>query len=421
MTGEDGAYVARGVAPGGWSATVTTPGWYLEGPTRVRVQGPDASGRVADARLDLVVRGAGTVSGRVTRADGSPVSRARVWLMGGGGVVRSVRQAGRVLETVTGSDGGFALDDVPPAEWVRVRAALGDDEATPSAAFRLRDGVPPPFVLILAATGTIRGRVLDLVTRDPVAGARVRLDATGEPAGRGERLGARGGRRDVRGPGPGAGAVARHAGEARSLPVVRRDRGDARVRRPDARRAVDARPGAHDRGLRPRRGGRAARRGAGDARRSRGRRAAASGGEPAPRGRQPTGRSASWHCARASTCSRCARGAPSARGSRACAAASGPSWCARTVDVDARPGRRGPGRVSSRATGRRRWLARALTCVLCVAFVAEVHAHGRFSVGSEVRGALREPLLRSNLRARESVSRRRRRGVPGRALQPAPA
>jgi|GEM_PF-3116617 len=184
-TGDDGAYAARGVAPGGWNATVTTPGWYLEGPTRVRVQGPDASGRVADARLDLVVRGAGVVSGRVTRADGSPVARARVWLVGGGGVVRSVRQAGRVLETVTGSDGGFALDDVPPAEWVRVRAALGDDEATPSAAFRLRDGAPPPLVLILAATGTIEGRVFDLVTRDPVAGARVRLDATGEPAGRG--------------------------------------------------------------------------------------------------------------------------------------------------------------------------------------------------------------------------------------------
>lgn len=186
-TGDDGAYLATGIAPGGWTASVTSPGWYVEGPVKVRVNGPDASGRVADARLDLVVRGAGIVAGRVTRADGTPAARARVWLAGGGGTVRSARQSGRLLETLAADDGGFRLDDVPPAEWIRVRAALGDDEATPSAAFRLMDATPPPFLLVLGPTVTVHGRVTDLVTREPVPNAKVRLDATGEPGGRGSR------------------------------------------------------------------------------------------------------------------------------------------------------------------------------------------------------------------------------------------
>ena len=186
-TGDDGAYTAAGIAPGTWTALLTSPGWYLEGNVKVRVNAPDASGRLADARLDLVVRGAGVVSGRVTRADGTPAARARVWLAGGGGTVRSARQAGRLLETLAADDGGFSLGDVPPAEWIRVRAALGDLEATPSAAFRLLDATPPPFALVLGPTVTVRGRVTDLVTREPVPNAKVRFDATGEPGGRGGR------------------------------------------------------------------------------------------------------------------------------------------------------------------------------------------------------------------------------------------
>lgn len=188
-SGPDGAYEVRGVFPGTWVATVASEGWYPDGEAKVRISATTPGGGSGGAipRLDVRVRGAGRIVGRVVRDGGLPVAGARVWLVGGGGVVRAARAGGRPLEALTGPEGGFVLLDVPPATPVRVRAALGDLEAVPSPSFRLLDGAPPAIVLTLSATGAIGGRVADLETRDPVAGARVRLEAVGEPGGRGTR------------------------------------------------------------------------------------------------------------------------------------------------------------------------------------------------------------------------------------------
>lgn len=181
-TGDDGLYEVLGLAPGTWTAVAESPGWWLSGRASVGVPVPGVGGAAATL-LDLVARSSGQVTGRVQRADGSPVALARVWLVGGGGVVRSVREAGRLLETVSAADGSFVLDDAPPTVPMQARASLGTAEATPSVAFRVQDGVPP-LVLVLAPTGTVRGRVVDLATREPVADAVVRLAPVGEPSGR---------------------------------------------------------------------------------------------------------------------------------------------------------------------------------------------------------------------------------------------
>lgn len=95
----------------------------------------------------------------------------------------SALASGRPLETFTSTDGRFQLTDVPPALYVLVRAAVGDLEATPA-------GVPPdrpppePLRLVLASTVVLSGRVLELGSNEPLAGAGVTLRPKGAPVGR---------------------------------------------------------------------------------------------------------------------------------------------------------------------------------------------------------------------------------------------
>jgi hypothetical protein len=176
------------MGPGTWTAEVVTPGWYPgRGTNSVRVAAPAADGQPTVSVLDLSVWSAGRVSGVVVTTADTAAAGARVWLAGGGGIVRGARQAGRPLETIAGGDGSFSIDDVPPDVAIRVRAALGDAEAVPSASFRLADGPPPPLRLVVGPTARLHGRVTDLQTRDAVAGAGVAADPVGEPAGRGRR------------------------------------------------------------------------------------------------------------------------------------------------------------------------------------------------------------------------------------------
>ena len=187
-TGDDGAYVMKGLAPGDWRVLIETPGWFAKPDgDRVRVPEPSTDLAAGEARLDLEVWSSGRLLGRVVKPDGTPVAQARVWLVGGNGIVRGARRAGRPLETLSGADGGFLVEDVPPHVSVRVRATLGDAEAVPSREVRLADGAPPPIVLTLAPTVRVTGAVTALDTHEPVAGARVQVDPVGEPGGRGGR------------------------------------------------------------------------------------------------------------------------------------------------------------------------------------------------------------------------------------------
>ncbi len=184
-TTADGKYEIHTLSAGGHSVLVSTPGWYLKASrVRITVPGPTQTGP-SSLVVDLDVISSGVVSGSVVLADGAPAAQARVWLVGGRGVVRGARNTGRALETFTAGDGTFSIDDVPPVEGVRVRATWGDAEAVPSDPLPLAAGSPPPVRLVLAPTVRLVGRVTDLRTGAPVAGAQVNADPVGDGPWRG--------------------------------------------------------------------------------------------------------------------------------------------------------------------------------------------------------------------------------------------
>ncbi len=183
--GSGGWYALDGLAAGTHRVSIPSPGWYPKsGPLQVRVP-EDGTQGPASVTYDFDVLLAGVVSGSVSLADGSPATAARVWLVGGRGAVRGARNTGRFLETFTAQDGTFSIDDVPPVEGVRVRATWGDAEALPSDVLSTAAGGPPPVRLVLSATVRLVGRVTDLRTGAPIAGANVNVDPMGEPPSRG--------------------------------------------------------------------------------------------------------------------------------------------------------------------------------------------------------------------------------------------
>ena len=177
-SGEDGRYAAPNLNAGEHEVSVESAGWFPPQPLSVRVPPPGGEPAV----LDVVLAGARSLTGVVVLAEGAPVSGARVWLTGGGQVVRSARGAGRPLETFTSQSGRFTLSDVPPGLTVVVRAALGPLEAVPAIA--AADKPPPEVRLTLAATVVLAGRVLEQGSGQALANVRVRLRPVGAPWGR---------------------------------------------------------------------------------------------------------------------------------------------------------------------------------------------------------------------------------------------
>ncbi len=125
-------------------------------------------------QLDITLVASRRLEGVVLTAAGKAAPGARVWIVGGGREVRSARDAGRLLETFTDSEGGWFIADIPPERNVAVRAKLGLLEADPFPAPYKK---PPtlPIRMKLAETATLRGLVEDLVTRSSVGNARVRV------------------------------------------------------------------------------------------------------------------------------------------------------------------------------------------------------------------------------------------------------
>ncbi len=172
-SGPDGRYLAANLIPGAYELQVETPAWFPITGQRLRVGIPGgAEPKATD--FDVVLVAARRLYGTVVDAAGQGVGGARVWIVGGGRVVRSARQAGRDLEVFTGSNGSWSITDIPPDKNVVVRAAMGKLEADPQSAPWER---PPPMPLRmqLKGTGDIAGRVTDIDTRNLVGGVRVRI------------------------------------------------------------------------------------------------------------------------------------------------------------------------------------------------------------------------------------------------------
>lgn len=179
-TAEDGVYELAGVRSERYDVVVLTEGWFSERALRVRVPRLEP-GSVHE--YDLRVASTISVQGRVLHHDRSPASGTRVWITGGGRLLRAAHNAGRDLETFSDAQGAWRLSDLPAGQGVAVRAALGALEAKPRG---LNTNKLPekPIELVLAPTVSLKGTVTDITTRRPIAGARVVVRPRGAPGGR---------------------------------------------------------------------------------------------------------------------------------------------------------------------------------------------------------------------------------------------
>ncbi len=172
-TKADGSYLAANMVPGRYELQVETPAWFPVAGQALAVGIPGGAEPKATT-FDLELVGARRLHGSVVDGAGAGVGGARVWIVGGGRVVRSARSAGRVLEVFTNANGTWLITDIPPDKNVVVRAAMGKLEADPVSA-PWEKPPPLPLRLPLKGTGDIEGRVVDLDLRTPIGGVRVRI------------------------------------------------------------------------------------------------------------------------------------------------------------------------------------------------------------------------------------------------------
>jgi len=172
-TEDDGTYVVENLNPGAYDLQVETPGYFPIAGQKIRAWMPGGR-EPRPVTFDVTLIGARRLEGVVVDGAGKGVGGVRVWIVGGGRVVRSARNAGRELEVFTQQTGAWSITDIPPDKNVIVRAAMGLLEADPVPA-PWQHPPPSPIRMTLRGTGTLRGTVVDLATREPIARARVLL------------------------------------------------------------------------------------------------------------------------------------------------------------------------------------------------------------------------------------------------------
>ena len=179
-TGDDGAYELPGVRSESYEVVVLTEGWFSEQALVARIPKLEPG---SVHTFDLQVQGTIAVQGRVLHHDRVPAAGTRVWITGGGRLLRAAHNAGRDLETFSDAQGWWRIHDLPANQGVSVRAALGTLEAQPRG-IKTSNLPDKPIELVLAPTVTLKGTVTDLSSRRPVAGARVLIRPRGSPGGR---------------------------------------------------------------------------------------------------------------------------------------------------------------------------------------------------------------------------------------------
>jgi protocatechuate 3,4-dioxygenase beta subunit len=184
-TGSDGLFVLDGLKPGR-PYDLRFFGGSGVGPSRTGIVPPAAG-------LEIVVAGAGRITGRVVDARTSrPITAYTVAYVperGGGGLFRIVdRVAGRQVtgigekHEVSSDDGSFVLEDVPPGTWSVVVEAKGYQPARAGNVVVEEGGTAKDVEVRASLGGHLSGRVVDALTGQPVPGANVTSGSAG-PAG----------------------------------------------------------------------------------------------------------------------------------------------------------------------------------------------------------------------------------------------
>lgn len=145
LSDADGRYRIGGLAPGRLSLSASH-GLFGQSVQELDLQ-------PGENTLDFWLKGGQAVSGRVLDPSGSPVSGARVWLRA---------SAGALPEVLSEVDGGFRFEGLAPGSYQLEAVKEGEGRTLRPVPLQVAEAAVDGIVLELAATGTIRGRIVGL-------------------------------------------------------------------------------------------------------------------------------------------------------------------------------------------------------------------------------------------------------------------
>lgn len=151
VSGADGTYTVGGLDEGEYSVSVTRDGYARKNVASLEVKGPEES------KWPPIVLAAGmAIGGTVKNPQGQPVIGAQIFAIG--------ENAGRPIDASTDGDGKFRIGGLA-AERPIMLMISADGYASLQ-----RNATPPveDLAIVLKSTGTVRGRVLDAATQNPV-------------------------------------------------------------------------------------------------------------------------------------------------------------------------------------------------------------------------------------------------------------
>lgn len=166
VTRADGSFAVAGLDDGEYSVSVTREGYAPKTVASLPVKGPE------ETRWPPIALAPGTaVAGQVKNAQGQPIPGAQVVAIG--------ESLGRPKDSVTDGDGRFRIGGLA-AERALILSVSADGFAS------VQRSVTPPIEdisVVLKSTGTVRGRVEDAATHNPVTDFTISRQAGGGGGG----------------------------------------------------------------------------------------------------------------------------------------------------------------------------------------------------------------------------------------------
>ena len=162
VSGADGSFVVAGLDEGEYAVSVTRDGFARKVVASLEVKGPE------DSKWPPIVLAAGaSVAGSVKSPTGQPVIGAQIFAIG--------ENAGRPIDTATGADGRFRLTGLASERPIMLSVSADGYAGT-------QRNVTPPVedvAIVLKSTGTVRGKVLDAASQNPVTDFTISRQAGG--------------------------------------------------------------------------------------------------------------------------------------------------------------------------------------------------------------------------------------------------
>ncbi|MGH9398801.1 MAG: carboxypeptidase regulatory-like domain-containing protein, partial [Thermoanaerobaculia bacterium] len=176
VSGADGTFVVRGLDDGEYTASVARDGFARKTVASLTVKGPGET-----VWPPIVLPAGSVVAGTVRGAQGQPVIGAQIFAIG--------ESTGRPMDIATDLEGRFRVGGLAADRPIMLSISADGYAA-------LQRNVTPPvedLAIVLKSTGTVRGRVEDAATHNPVTDFTIGRSAGG-PFGLGFQIQFRNGR-----------------------------------------------------------------------------------------------------------------------------------------------------------------------------------------------------------------------------------